>query len=75
MQLRKTKKIRAAIAALGLTCGTLLLAADQGSDADRAFVGKVSQGGLYEVEAGKVAAMKATAPAVKNFGVPRISRP
>ncbi len=30
---------------------------------------KVSQGGLYEVEAGKVAAMRATTPAVKNFGI------
>ena len=44
-------------------------AADKASDADRAFVGKVSQGGLYEVEAGKVAAMRGTVPVVKDFGV------
>ncbi len=44
-------------------------AAQQASQADRDFVAKVSQGGMYEVEAGKVAAMRATAPAVRNFGV------
>jgi len=54
---------------MGLACGLTLLAADQASQADRDFVGKVSQGGLYEVEAGKVAAMHGTIPAVKNFGV------
>jgi putative membrane protein len=55
--------------ALSLTCGTILCAAEMASQADRAFVAKVSQGGLYEVEAGKVAAMQATLPVVKNFGV------
>ena len=39
------------------------------SPADQAFVGKVSQGGLYEVEAGKVAALRGTVPVIKNFGV------
>ena len=52
----------------GLVCGTSLFAADSASEADRAFVAKVSQGGLYEVEAGKVAEAKGTAPVVKNFG-------
>jgi len=51
---------------MSITCGTTLLAA---SPADQAFVGKVSQGGLYEVEASEVAAMRGTVPAVKNFGV------
>jgi putative membrane protein len=40
--------------------------AGEASDADKAFVGKVSQGGMYEVEASKVAAMRATAPNVKD---------
>jgi putative membrane protein len=39
------------------------------SDADRAFVAKVSQGGMYEVEAGRVAAMRGTTPAVKDFAL------
>ena len=30
---------------------------------------KVSQGGLYEVEAGKVAAMRGTIPFIKDFGL------
>jgi putative membrane protein len=46
-----------------------LLAAEQASEADRGFVAKVSQGGLYEVEAGKVAAMRGTVPVVKDFGL------
>jgi putative membrane protein len=45
------------------------LPAPSASANDQAFVAKVSQGGLYEVEAGKVAAMRATAPVVKNFGI------
>lgn len=51
-----------------LACGITLSAAEQASQADRDFVAKVSQGGLYEVEAGKVAAMRGTIPAVKDFG-------
>ena len=50
-------------------CGTMLLAADAASQADRAFVEKVSQGGLYEVEAGRIAAVHGTVPVVKNFGM------
>ncbi|MBB6146443.1 putative membrane protein [Silvibacterium bohemicum] len=60
---------RAAVMAAALACGSLLQAAPQASEADQAFVAKVSQGGLYEVEAGKVAAMRATMPVVKNFGI------
>ena len=43
--------------------------AQRASQADRDFVAKVSQGGMYEVEAGKVAAMRGTTPVVRNFGV------
>jgi len=60
--------IGAAVMVVGLMCGTQLLA-QSASEADRAFVGKVSQGGLYEVEAGKVAAMRGSSPAVKDFGL------
>ena len=44
-------------------------AAQPATDVDRAFVAKVSQGGLYEAEAGQVAAMHGTIPVVKDFGV------
>jgi predicted outer membrane protein len=50
-------------------CGSVSLAADTASDADRAFVAKVSQGGLYEVQAGRIAAMRGATPVVQNFGV------
>jgi len=62
-------KMGVAVMAFGLMCGTQLLAQGTASEADRAFVGKVSQGGLYEVEAGKVAAMRGMTPAVKDFGL------
>jgi putative membrane protein len=54
---------------VSVMCGLPLLAAEPASDNDRAFVAKVSQGGLYEVEAGKVAAMRGTVPVVKDFGL------
>jgi putative membrane protein len=66
---RKKVALYALAVVAALACVSLLQAAPPASDADRAFVGKVSQGGLYEVEAGKVAAMRATMPAVKDFGV------
>lgn len=49
--------------------GTALFAAGTASTADRDFVAKVSQGGLYEVEAGKVAASKGQTPFTRDFGV------
>ncbi len=50
-----------------------VLAADQPlSAADRAFVAKVSQGGMYEVEASKVAVQKATAQNVIDTGVTEV---
>ena len=68
MQTRLTAKFGVMGLVLLGTCGTAALAADRASDADRAFVAKVSQGGLYEVEAGKVAAARGSAPVVKDFG-------
>jgi putative membrane protein len=62
--------IKAGVATMVLALATLNIhAAEKASDADRAFVAKVSQGGLYEVEAGKVAAMRGTVPVVKDFGI------
>jgi putative membrane protein len=60
--------------ARGLVSGTLvgaagMAAAQAASQSDRTFVAQVSQGGMYEVEAGKVAAMRGTTPLVRNFGV------
>ena len=49
-----------------------LSAADMASPTDSAFVGKVSQGGMYEVEASKIAAQKATAQDVKDLAVMEI---
>lgn len=66
--MRRVKAKVGVAAATVLIWGTTLLAAPA-SGADQAFVAKVSQGGLYEVEAGKVAAIHGTAPVVKNFGV------
>ena len=66
MPFSKANRWTVAVLCAGAFCATPVLAA---SPADQAFVAKVSQGGLYEVEAGKVAAMQGTAPVVKNFGV------
>lgn len=63
------KRFRAAAVVLSLTCGTALFAAQQASQADRDFVAKVSQGGLYEVKAGKVAAREGHTPFIKDFGI------
>ena len=43
-----------ATAAVGLMCSVALIASESAKQADRAFVAKVSQGGLYEVEAGLI---------------------
>ena len=69
MQRSSAIKISIAAIVMGLTCSTMLIGAESASPTDQAFVAKVSQGGLYEVEAGKVAAMRGTIPAVKNFGL------
>ncbi len=42
------------------------------SDADRTFVGKVSQGGAYEVEASRYAETKAVAPDVKDLAITEV---
>jgi putative membrane protein len=52
---------------LALTGSAALHAADTASAADKAFVAKVSQGGMYEVEASKLAEDKAYAQDVKDL--------
>ena len=69
-----TRALAVVAGVAGLTAGLAGLglpgvSAASASDADRAFVAKVSQGGLYEVEAGRVAASKGASPVVKDFGV------
>ena len=54
---------------IAATIGTgTVRAAEPASQADKDFLAKVSQGGLYEVEAGRVAAAKGQTPFVKDFG-------
>ena len=65
----RTMGMAVAIVAVGVCWTTMLLAGEPASQADREFVAKVSQGGLYEVEAGQVAATHGAVPVVKNFGV------
>ncbi|ADW67718.1 DUF4142 domain-containing protein [Granulicella tundricola] len=55
------------LAATLLTTSTLLAA--PASDNDKAWQAKVSQGGMYEVEASKLATQKATAQDVKDLAV------
>ncbi len=52
--------------------GALAAATQTTSAADRAFVAKVSQGGMYEVEASKVARQKAVARDVNDVGVTEV---
>ncbi len=63
MNLRKAAPVAAA---LTLLCALPLVAA---SDADRAFVAKVSQGGQYEVEAGQYAETHGQAQDIRDLGV------
>jgi putative membrane protein len=68
--------MKSPILSLGLSAAALVLSlplsAQSASDTDRTFTGKVSQGGMYEVEASKVAAQKATAQDVKDMAVTEI---
>jgi putative membrane protein len=50
----------------GLSCGGMAFAASSLSSSDLAFVQKVSQGGMFEVAASKVAVEKAQAQDVKD---------
>lgn len=47
-------------------------AASAATDADRAFVAKVSQGGMFEVAAGKLAETKGSTQDVRDFGTTEV---
>ena len=65
---RKARNVSAVCVAAAMAGSVALYAAGSASAADKAFVAKVSQGGLYEVEAGKIAQSRGVTPVVKNFG-------
>jgi putative membrane protein len=54
------------------SAGYLRAFAPAASEADKEFVGKVSQGGMYEVEASKLAEMRASAPDVKDLATAEV---
>ena len=57
------------LASIALACSaSAALAADQVSAADRSFVAMVSQGGMFEVKAGQVAADQGSPQDVKDQG-------
>ncbi len=58
----------ATMVAGGLAFGTANAAADTLSKGDRDFVQKAAQGGVSEVEMGKLAQQKAENQQVKDFG-------
>jgi putative membrane protein len=65
--------IAAATAILILSSASFVHAlAPAASDAEKDFVGKVSQGGMYEVEASKLAEMRASAPDVKDLATAEV---
>jgi putative membrane protein len=57
---------------LAMCADTPARAQDTASDADKAFVAKVSQGGRYEVEASKLALSKAVAQDVKDLAATEV---
>jgi putative membrane protein len=59
-------------AVLALSLASVLYALEPASAADKAFVGKVSQGGAYEVESSKVAWERASSPDVKDLSITEV---
>ncbi len=55
-----------------LIASGLAAAATAATPADRAFVAKVSQGGMYEVAAGRLAEAKASAQDVRDFAAAEV---
>jgi putative membrane protein len=70
-QVRESHVIKAGLAVtlVGVSVMTLHATKSASEEKDRRFVDKVSQGVLYKVEAGKVAAAHAKSPMVKTLGV------
>jgi len=59
-------------ALLTIFLASALYAFEPASEADKTFAGKVSQGGMYEVEASRLAEEKASAPDVKDLAVTEV---
>jgi putative membrane protein len=68
MTFRRFAAISAGLCFLSLAATVAVQATDSVSDADKAFVAKVSQGGMYEVELGKLAETMGTTQGVKDQG-------
>ena len=67
---RNTRSVSVSVAAFaGLWFCSAMHAAQPASAADKVFVGNVSQGGAYEVEASKLAVQRATMPDVKDLAI------
>ena len=65
---RNTIFLASGLAVLAFSGLTSAYAAAPMSDADKAFVGKVSQGGMYEVELGTVAEKQGATQAIRDQG-------
>ncbi len=57
-----------AVLAAAIFAAAPLAQAAPATSADRAFVAKVSQGGMFEVQAGRLADQKGSTPDVRDFG-------
>ena len=57
-----------ALLAPGMLAASAGLASAAATPADRAFVAKVSQGGMFEVQAGRLADQKGSTPDIRDFG-------
>lgn len=68
MTLARFALVLGGLSFLSLLTAVAVRASDTVSDADRAFVAKVSQGGMYEVELGKLAEVSAAKQDVKDQG-------
>ena len=69
MSTRKSAALTAGLMAFAATAAAnMAVAAPQASNQDNTFVAKVSQGGMYEVELGKVAERQGLAQDIKDQG-------
>ena len=64
--------MKIALAAFLAMAATQAVAAPAATAADRAFVAKVSQGGMYEVAAGKLAQSKGSTQDVRDFATAEV---
>ncbi len=63
--------IRIALVASCLTIGTKVNA-QSGTATDKAFIAKVSQGGMFEVAAGRLAATKGSTQDIRDFAIAEV---